>query len=292
MSILKQVSHRHHYVPRFYLRTWQSLDGKGVWLYARNKGNRITYNRRSSKSVGYVEDLYSLKPETKWHVLNHECDAIEKTFFSVIDDAAALVHQKLISSGINALSDKDRLDWALFLNSLLERSPKRISEMERSFSGEGIKEQYIARWGKSEILDDIDFSAVHHNSIRSALADNISDKAFVNYVANMRWTTVHHSIEGEHFLTSDTPLLVNGGMEGNRIHLLSIALTPNKLMIIHTDSEEFDEYFLRMLSIFHNIGIVDSTKKYLISSKELKDGTHTKFTKVVEERFNKSQVYE
>jgi len=287
-----QVSHRHHYVPQFYLREWLDGDRKGVWLYKRNTTNQITFRRRSPKSIGYVEDLYSLKPETKWPVLNYEADAIEKNFFSLIDDAASLVHQKLIFSGVNSLSSQDRLDWALFLNSLIERNPKRINEVEQSFSIEEIKQEFVKRWGKSTFLDNLDIDAIHHNSIRNALANYIADDTFVKYVANMRWAIVHLSIEGEHFLTGDMPILVNGGMEGNPIHLLSIALSPNKLMILHTDSEEFDEYFLRVLSIIHNIGIVDSAQKYLISSKELKDGPHTKLNRVVEERFNKPQIYE
>lgn len=286
----KQVSHRHHYVPQFYLREWLDKDRKGVWLYKRNTANQITFRRRSTKSIGYVEDLYSLKAETKWLVLNCDTDAIEKNFFSMIDDAASLVHQKLISSGVNSLSSQDRLDWALFLNSLIERNPKRINDVEQSFSIEEVKQAFVKRWGKSTFLDNLDIDAIHHNSIRNALAHHIADEAFVNYVANMRWAIVHHSIEGEHFLTGDMPILVNGGMDATPIHLLSIALSPNKLMILHTDSEEFNEYSLRVISIIHNISIVDNAQKYLISSKELKDGPHTKFNRVVEERFNKPQV--
>jgi hypothetical protein len=282
----KPVSHRHHYVPQFYLREWRDEDRKGVWLYKRNTANQITLRRRSPKSIGYVEDLYSLKPETKWPVLNYDADAIEKNFFSLIDDAAASVHQKLISSGVNSLSSQDRLDWALFLNSLIERNPKRISEVEQGYSGEEIKQQLIERWGKSEVFENIDISAIQHNAIRSALAYYIADGTFVSYIANMRWATIQTTIEDEHFLTGDTPLLVNGGMAGNPIHLLSIALSPQKLMILHTDSEEFDEDFLRRLSFLHNIGIVDITQKYLISSRELKDAACTKYLKAINERLN------
>lgn len=284
----KQVSHRHHYVPQFYLREWRDKDYKGVWLYKRNTADQITFRRRSPKSIGYVENLYSLKPETKWPVLNYEADAIEKSFFSVIDDAASLVHQKLISSGVNSLSSQDRLDWALFLNSLIERNPKRINEIEQSFSIEEIKQEFVKRWGKSTFLDNLDIDAVHHNSIRNALANYIADETFVNHVANMRWAIVHLSIDGEHFLTADMPLLINGGVAGNPIHLMSIALTPNKLMILHTDSKEFDENLLRTLSVMHNISIIDNTQKHLISSQKLKNAICTQYSLIVEQRlFNR-----
>ena len=148
---------------------------------------------------------------------------------------------------------------------IFERNPKRISEVEQGYSGEEIKQQLIERWGKLEVFENLDISAIQHNAIRSALAYYIADETFVSYIANMRWATIQTTIEGEQFLTGDTPLLVNGGMADNPIHLLSIALSPQKLMILHTESEEFDEDFLRRLTFLHNVGIVDITQKYLVA---------------------------
>lgn len=284
MNTPKQVSHKHHYVPQFYLRTWQNPESGNFWLYTRNAANRVTYRHRPAKSVGYLHDLYSLKPDVPWKVFNPVSDILETNFFSFVDAAAAIVHQKLISSGLSALSGQDRLDWALFLNSLMERNPKRISEIEKSFSIDEVKKEFATRWRRLELLDKIDVDALHHNSLRHALVTYITDEAFVTYVANMRWATIDISIDGEHLLTSDMPLLINGGVAGNPIHLLSIALSPQRLLIMHSDDEGFDEDFIRTLTVIHNISIVENTQQYLISSRELKDGPFTRFSRVVEEK--------
>lgn len=283
-----KTSHRHHFVPQFYLRAWQDAECKNIWVYTRNKQNQISYRHRPAKAVGYVNNLYSLKPEGIWSALNPPPDAIEKSFFSLIDNDAAKVHQKLITSGLSSLTSRDKLEWALFLNSLIERNPKRISEMESQFSIEEIKDKFIERWGKSNLLDQIDISAIHHNSLRHALVQYITDESFITHVANMRWVTVDIPFEGEHLLTSDMPLLINGGVAGKPIHLLSIALTPKRLLIIHSNVEEFDERLIRTLSVMHNIAIVENTQKYLISSRMITDGPFTKYSRVLNAKLNKS----
>lgn len=152
MSELDPISRRHHYVPRFYLQTWQAPDGKGLWLYNRDIKGCVRAYRRSPKSVGYVTELYSLKAETPYAVLDSRPDAIERDFFRLIDDAAASVHQKLLASGIKSLTGEDRAVWALFMNSLIERGPDRIKEIEQCDSPEKIKEEVLQSLGYPEFL--------------------------------------------------------------------------------------------------------------------------------------------
>lgn len=283
MSELDPISRRHHYVPRFYLQTWQASDGKGLWLYRRDMKGRVRAYRRSPKSVGYVTDLYSLKPETPYPVLDSRPDVIERDFFALIDDAAASVHQKLLASGIKSLSSEDRAVWALFLNSLMERGPDRIEQIELCDSPEKIKDEIFLRLGCPDFLRKIDWSAMHRNSVRRALVNYISDGAFVEYVSQMRWATVDIAVDGEHLITNDKPVLVNGGSDSNPVHCLSIALSPRRLLIIHGDSEEFDACFVRTLAVIHNVIIVQQAERYVISSRELKDGPHTKYSRVAQE---------
>lgn len=277
------VSRRHHYVPQFYLKTWQASDGNGIWLYRRDEKGRIRYYRRSPKSVGYVTDLYSLRPETSYSVLEPPPDVIECEFFAVIDDAAALVYQKLLLSGVRSLTKEDRAVWALFLNALIERGPDRIEEVERCDSGEKIKDEFLRRWGESEFFNKIDWSSMHRNSVRRALINYISDIEFIDYVTQMRWATVDITINGEHLITSDRPVLVNGGSSSNPVHCLSIALSPIRLLIVHGQSEGFDDEFVRTLTAIHNVAIVQQAAKHVVSSQELKNGQHTQFTRVIQE---------
>ena len=117
MSEFDPIARRHHYVPRFYLKMWRAPDGKGLWLYSRDKRGGVSAYRRSPKSVGYETDLYSLKPETPYSALNSRADIIERDFFARIDAAAALVHQNLLVSGVKSLTGEDKAVFAI-LNGL------------------------------------------------------------------------------------------------------------------------------------------------------------------------------
>lgn len=277
------IAHRHHYVPKFYLKTWRASDGKGLWLYSRDAKGQVRAYRRSPKSVGYVNDLYSLRPETPYSVLDPRPDVIEQDFFALIDNAAAPVHQKLLALGVKSLDGEDRDIWALFLNSLIERGPDRIEEIERCDSPEKIKDEILRRLGSSDFLKKIDISSMHHNSVRRALVRYITDGAFISYVSQMRWAAVDITADDEHLITGDTPVLINGGSDSTPVHCLSIALSPSKLLIIHKNSEDFDECFIRTLTAIHNVVIVQQAEQYVISSRELKDGSHTRYSRLVQE---------
>lgn len=290
MPKLDPIARRHHYVPQFYLKAWQASDGKGLWLYSRDAKGRVRAYRRSPKSVGYVTDLYSLMPETPYPALDSRPDVIERDFFALIDAAAATVHQKLLASGIKSLTSQDRGVWALFLNSLMERGPGRIEEVEQSDSPEKIRNEIFQRLGRRDFLNKIDWSAMHRNSVRRALVDYISDGAFIDYVSQLRWATVDIPLDNEHLVTSDAPVLINGGADSDPVHCLSIALSPRRLLIAHGHAEEFDGDFIRTLAVIHNVIIVQQAERYVISSRELKDGPHTKYSRVAHEFMKKRRA--
>lgn len=283
MSEFDPIARRHHYVPRFYLKMWRAPDGKGLWLYSRDKGGGVSAYRRSPKSVGYETDLYSLKPETPYSALNSRADIIERDFFARIDAAAALVHQKLLVSGVKSLTGEDKAVFALFLNSVMERGPRRIEEIERLDSPEMIRDEIFELLGCPDFLHGIDWSAIHRNSILRALVDYISDATFIEYISQMRWATVDIAHDGEHLVTGDMPILINGGSDSQPVHCLSIALSPKRLLIAHGESEEFDKRFIRTLAAIHNVIIVQQAERYVISSRELQDGPHTKYSRVIRE---------
>ncbi|MBD9356464.1 DUF4238 domain-containing protein [Methylomonas albis] len=279
----KQFSHKHHFVPKFYLRAWYDCDGMGFWLYTRNKAGNIVLKRRPAKSVAYVNDLYSFKPVGLPFLSQTSSDELERNFFSNIDDAAALIHQKLISSNINSLSVDDRRVWSLFINSLLERSPKRIAEIERSVNAAEIIEDLVRRRPSlqlQEILNNLDIGAVVRNNLLTALINYIFDEQFIEYLTQLCWSTFDLP-DGEHFLTGDSPVVVNGGLSDKPIHLLSIALSPRRLLVIHTSDPNFDENFINQIAVMHSIQVTTQTEKYLVSSRKVIDGLHIKYEQVV-----------
>lgn len=279
----EQVSRRHHFVPKFYLKAWLADDERGLWLYQRDFKDQIKYNRRPTKAVGYVDDLYTLYPALNHPALDHPPDSIEKQFFSIIDDDAAKVHQKLITSGLSGISAGDRNVWGIFLNSLIERGPSRITQFENVDLGDSLRADLIEKWGHSEFLDKIDLHAMAKNSVRYVLVDRIKNGPITKHLAEMRWAVVDIPIEGEHFVTSDKPILINGGRSDLLIYCLSFPISPDRLFIAHIDSAEFDDEFLRVLTIIHNVRIIECAEKYVVSSRRLDDGPYTKYSRMIKD---------
>lgn len=288
MSSKHSVSHRHHFIPQFYLKAWH--DGRdGFWLYSKNKKGHLFLRRRPAKSIAYIENLYSLRSEGLFHLPESTSDRLEQCFFSPLDNSASIVHRKLMTAGINALSMEDRCRWALFLNSIMERVPSRIRDLESRVQTDETLDRFRQRWPLSELPGQIDLEAIKRNAILSALVDFIVDKPFIEYVSKMVWQTVDFPEGPDHFLTSDSPLLVNGGQGGAPILVMSIALSPQRLLIMHKDDNEFDGDFVATLAHMHNALVAMQAEKHLISSRQLVDSRYIKYTRVANELLGKGR---
>jgi len=284
---------RHHYVPQFYLREWYAPETKTFWLYCRDVDGSLRTGLKSAKSIGYCKGLYSAIPDGLT-VRNEVSNEIEEKFFSPIDSAASQVHQKILSAGVSSLSTEERHNWSLFVNSLLERSPTRINEVKNSSKEMVAKTISDLRkvFGESEeksnlhvLWKNLDIDALTHNTVLSSIVKWAEDEETIQYFSNMAWVVIQANGK-DHFLTGDAPLVVNGVSGGYPIHFLSISLSPERLLVMHTRDEEFDEEFIRKLSICHSIQIAKQTKRYLVSSRELLDDGYVKYWRVANEIFS------
>lgn len=290
------LSHRHHFIPKFYLKTWYDFDGSGVWLYLRNKNGNLSLKRRPAKSIGFEEDLYLLKADGLQ--LQETSDDIETKFFQPIDTAASLVYQKLITSGVSSLSTNDRSVWSLFINALIERSPDRINDAERASDGmyEEVYEEFRSKWGSSvgwprlkELYERQDKDIAIRNAILTGLVRYIYDEPFIQYMCEMSWDLVRLK-EGskDHFIISDKPVIINAGRAEEPIYTLSIALTPNLLLVMYKNVEEFDLEFIKICAATHNYFMARQAKKYLICSRKIEDSQFIKHSRIVSEIFGKT----
>jgi hypothetical protein len=121
----QQNSHRHHYLPQFYLRAWGG-PARSVWAFFEPRPGEPISKPYAPKSVGYEDGLYVAAD-----LVRHECtsDAIEAPFLRDIDTAAAPVHRKLLAGDVD-LSDEERLAWARFLHALHERNPSVLAQQQ------------------------------------------------------------------------------------------------------------------------------------------------------------------
>jgi len=246
--------------------------------------------------VSYQNGLYSIFPEILG-IQNSVSDELEEKFFSPLDSAASLVSTKLLKSGPRSLSAEDRLVWSLFVNSLLERSPTRISEIKedaKKIAAKSVNE-LKKRFGMPEadqrrFWEKLNISAMTNNAVLAGMVKWICDNETIRHFFDMAWVVIRLPEGKDHFLTGDTPVIVNGASGGSPIHVLSLSLSPSTLLIMHTRDEEFDEDFIQKLAVLHSPLIAAQTKRYLVSSRELLDDGKVKYRKLSNEMFSGSKT--
>jgi hypothetical protein len=280
---------KHHYVPKFYLSKWCVVDQDFFWVHTKTAFNEIKIGLKPPSSISFERGLYATSPEGFPFDTPASSD-LEKNFFRKIDDAASIIHLKLINSGVGSISKKERQEWALFINSLLERSPKRINDALQKANNEA--PQLMTKYHQDLNLDassfdnlfqNLDIDALTRNAVLWGMVRWISDTETLQYFMNMHWVIITQPSGEDHFLTGDTPVVVNASSkESLPIHIMSIALSPTKLLIMHQHSEAFDDNAVRHLAIIHNILIATQTEKFLVSSKVLNDNGHVKNKKILE----------
>jgi hypothetical protein len=111
---------KHHYIPEFYSKWW-ATDGR-MQRYTLPQPGKLSIRSAAPSEVGWVEDLYA-SPETDVGERHH----LEQRTFSRIDNDAALTLQKMHEPIIPKLSPRETGAWALFIMSLLHRTPDALA---------------------------------------------------------------------------------------------------------------------------------------------------------------------
>ena len=227
----------HHYVPQFYLRQWAGADG-GVWRYRREPSGLITERAVAPKGTAFEPDLYAVVDAGEFRP-PHDPHIIETDFLSPIDNAAAPILKKLNESSPSPLDDAERTAWALFMNSLNERSPTTLGWRDQAAPDAAAQTvAHLRSMGTTPesrermelILARMDVEQMARNSVRQFMVNEIRDPKVITYLKGLTWVVIGREPERP-FITTDRPLLVNVvGPGPTTIHVLSMALSPTKLL--------------------------------------------------------------
>ncbi len=269
---------RHHYNPEFYLRQFIDPAGK-VLRTCLGPDGQLHERSCSPRSLGYEEHLYSLGQERADRPAARS-DLIETDILSKVDNDAATAMKKIIADGPSSLGDEERGHWATFVNSLLERHPKKLGERDATASGvtERLRKEFLVnqagsaenrkRWAKTLLALHVD--VVARNAVRVHMVREIRDTTVISYLKGMTWIRVRMNENPElQFLTGDAPLVANVGNPGP-VEFLSIALSPQDLLYMHK-SDEIPEKTLLDLALLHNL-LVLGQSDYIYSRAPLWDG--------------------
>lgn len=114
----------HHYVPRFLLREWLSIEGSDRQLlghYWDAYRGHMRVRKRGENFFCNKADLFTVKG------LPDGDDAIERLFFKKMDDAAAITYRKMLEG--KRLSSSDRISFTSFVLSLEARRPATVDRI-------------------------------------------------------------------------------------------------------------------------------------------------------------------
>lgn len=204
--------------------------------------DRVKPIRKHPTATGYVEKLYELKglePE--------RANIAETEFFSPVDNAAADALILMESAGNQARWDSRRRGgWAVFLHSLLLRSPEDVAAFKENWL-HFMSSDALSRWEST-------YQDVRKSSDPATFKDDMAKQSIENYersamitmihtlnrgrvaqhIQNMLWHIVDTSDADFDFLTSDRPVIRTNGLliEGGH---LALPIGPRKLFLAARD---------------------------------------------------------
>ncbi len=204
-----------------------------------------------------------------------------------LDDRAAIIHEAILERGLDGLTEEDRYIWSMFIASMLERSPQRLQAYKERAGVEGLVKELNELYPGADGLVDkfgFDIDALVNNVTLRFMVDRIINSDLAHDIFKMQWLIVENNIPGEHFVLGDYALIINNApIVDEPLYFLRVAIAPNRLMLFAYDQSALDDDFVSVLTMSYNIVVIEKSVRYVISSRGLADGPHTKFSRIIKE---------
>jgi hypothetical protein len=229
---------KHHYIPSFYSREWAGQDGR-LCEYSR-PFRQVKPQSKHPDATGYVRGLYTV-PGDEPEVAEH----IERNFFRITDNGAAVVAQQLRAPGPVDFSNMDRSSWSRFIISLMLRNPEYVNKMAAevvSFYAQTDNEEQYQKLRSPDdppTFEEYVARRIFHPAGRMsayALQKIIDSPTMGGHLNKMRWSVMTFARERHTLLTSDRPIIMTNGIIGKDDHL-ALPIGPRKLFITTNNIE-------------------------------------------------------
>jgi hypothetical protein len=139
-----------------------------------------------------------------------------------------------------------------------------------------------------DVFADLDVVASARNTVRQHMMREISDLDVIRHFLAQRWTVLRVG-EPVRLITSDSPLVVNGGLSKQPIEMLSISLAPDCLFVMHPPAWKLEGEFLAALISGHNLNLIEGDGRAIYSMGRIEDGPIVKTRVALEKFFSVSQ---
>jgi hypothetical protein len=279
------TSHKHHYIPCFYLRQWIGEDGR-LCEFSRPYGE-VKPRRTHPSGTGYEWDLY-----TDDRLPTNADSSLEDVFLKRVDQRASDALQLLVLDQMNELTVEMRSAWSRFLISLIQRNPEKMA---------WLREQWVTRFGETLAAIESEYEALGRPAdlgAFEALRTDLDPRAGARtlqrlidlrrvgaFINQMRWQTVSFNGLDHSLLTSDRPVIMTNGLKYADSHIV-MPMGPAHLFLAANNTET--EHQLRKLGARElaqraNDRVARQAKKYVYG----RDGRQLRF---VENRLGHGDV--
>lgn len=199
--------------------------------YTSPRPGKIHRKRSFPSEVGWQKDLYK-SPEAD----GSEAQRLEMRFFGVVDSRAAKALVKLNEPNLQAVPNPEATHWAMFMFSLLHRSPAYLAGMKTG--GERILRRMLPRLldkygGRSEELQSYisEFDANEaERRVLSVLPGVMANTRILEALNGLNWMVVDVPPDCPELLLSDDPLARTNGLKIEHGHL-AMPLSPRRLLV-------------------------------------------------------------
>ena len=232
---------RHHYIPCFYTKRWAGSDRK-LCEFSRPH-SKVKAKRVAPAGTGYADDLYAI-PRTS----TDRKHLIEKQFMGSIDQRANDVLVKIETGRIASLTSDERICWATFLISIMQRSPDKVEEF--GFRTTDVFQTVLARMRDTypsrrkvedpetfdELLEQAHETGYFERAKILLLQSAIMLPRAVHLICSFRWEIIIFGAYSHKLLTSDKPIIASNGLKQTGAYL-AIPIGPRKLFLATRNEE-------------------------------------------------------
>lgn len=308
---MKDITHKNHYVPQFYLKNW-SQDRKKIWVYSLLVPHaKVPYWQ--PKSIEYIavwNDFYTR------HNGEKEVDDFEKWFNKEFETPVEPVIQKLIDNKPITRQEEILLTHYVMaqdlrvparVNFMLDIATKTVKSIMNSFSLDNVKKEDILN-AKLHAIDDLLPINVHVDREKQEIEMStfvgksvyLSSLKFlltstIKKVENYRWHVVR-AVDGVSFPTSDNPVILlnyysknnydfNGGWGVKHVNII-MPLSPECLLFTEVGATtESSKFYTREWSDFFRKIIIEHAYRYVFAYEKQKGMLSVNPRRVSKEQF-------
>ncbi|AWN73448.1 TPA: DUF4238 domain-containing protein [Legionella anisa] len=259
---------RHHYIPKFYLKNWESSLGIFCYFYEYHKF--LMTNKKASE-VGFLHNLNSFV--TTEGILDH---TIESEHLSVHDNSSAIILQKIIDFGISSIDFKEQEDWCDFILALFLRHPYIMNEARNDIES-SIKEFEMHL--NATLIESEEYKHFYNNYHIENMKNDIKNQrsALKSLMLELNWFLLDFKSSTYDLLTGDMPVSIYNLNDkiitafddiNDSSIFLTFPLTPKKCFIATKSKKNLDNFIFPMRRLIRdlNLKMVEKSVFYVFSN--------------------------